>query len=354
MVIATKYKQVCRLQLYGDDDLYYNNSNSIYSLPGPLLSITLSNGGSGYTATPSILIIGGNGSGAVVSCTISSGIVNAITVSNYGNGYTYLPTITFTQQVINYTGLIGGSGYTSAPLISFIGGGGSGAAATANIVSGVVTSISITSNGNGYTSVPTMVFTPTNGGTGASATVGLNTAATATIVGCLINSKRMRFGLNNCLPHVQLSNNARCVVEMCNIPSITNWAGKNVIIRLGCATRDIVLDTKKITNGNPILLSYALSTTNNAPNILFNCSEFFYNINVPSNFLQLGYIDLELECPTATAAATLIGITPPLNTFYINLVIIDEDLEQTKDNALAPQINYNQNSSNFNMGKLYN
>ncbi len=53
------------------------------------LSITLSNGGSGYTAPPSIIMTGGNGSGAVASCTISSGIVNAITVSNYGNGYTY-------------------------------------------------------------------------------------------------------------------------------------------------------------------------------------------------------------------------------------------------------------------------
>ncbi len=78
---------------------------------------------------------------------------------------------------------------------------------------------------------------------------------------------------------------------MCNIPSINNWAGKTLIVRLGCATRDIVLDTKKVLNGNPILLSYALSTTNNAPNILFNCSEFSYNINVPSNFLQLGYVD---------------------------------------------------------------
>ena len=106
--------------------------------------------------------------------------------------------------------------------------------------------------------------------------------------------------------------------------------------------------------GNPILLSYALSSTANAPNILFNCSEFFYNINVPSNFLATGYIDLELECPTATSAVTLIGISPPLATFYINLVIVDEDLEQTKDNVLAPQIDYNRNTHNFNMGKLYN
>ncbi len=50
----------------------------------------------------------------------------------------------------------------------------------------------------------------------------------------------------------------------------------------------------------------------------------------------------------------IIGAQPPLSTFYINLVIVDEDLEQTKDNILAPQINYNQNTSNFNRGKLYN
>ena len=101
-------------------------------------------------------------------------------------------------------------------------------------------------------------------------------------------------------------------------------------------------------------MSYALSTTNNAPNILFNCSEFFYNINVPRNFLSTGYIDLELECPSATAAITLIGATPPLATFYINLIIVDEDLEQTKDNVLAPQIDYSKNTHNYNLGKIYN
>ncbi len=68
--------------------------------------------------------------------------------------------------------------------------------------------------------------------------------ATAGAFGCIVHSKIMRFGLNNSLAHIQLSDNARCIVEMCNIPSIANWAGKNVIIRLGCATCDIVLGTK--------------------------------------------------------------------------------------------------------------
>ena len=252
MVISTKYKQVCRLQLYGDDDLYSNNSNSVYTLPSPITGITLANGGSGYTNVPSIIISGGGGSGATATCTTSGNSINSITITNYGNGYSYLPTVTFTQQVANYNMLAAGSGYNSAPTISFVGGGGSGAVATCTVAAGAVSLINITNGGSGYTSAPTMIFTPTNGGSGASATAVLNSIATANATGCLINSKKMRFNLNNSLSNIRLSNNARCIVEMCNVPSITNWAGKNIIIRLGCATRDCVLDTKKFLNGNPI------------------------------------------------------------------------------------------------------
>ncbi|HYK05343.1 MAG TPA: hypothetical protein VE974_26570 [Thermoanaerobaculia bacterium] len=63
----------------------------------------------------------------------------------------------------------GGSGYTNAPTISFTGGGGSGAAATAVVSNGVVTAIDITSFGSGYTTVPTVVITPNGGGLGATA-----------------------------------------------------------------------------------------------------------------------------------------------------------------------------------------
>lgn len=64
----------------------------------------------------------------------------------------------------------GGSGYTSAPTISFTGGGGSSAAATATVTDGAVSAITITNKGFGYTSAPTVVFTG-GGGTGAAATV---------------------------------------------------------------------------------------------------------------------------------------------------------------------------------------
>lgn len=77
----------------------------------------------------------------------------------------------------------GGSGYTSAPTVAFSGGGGTGAAATAVVTNGRVTSLTITNGGTGYTTAPTIAFTG-GGGTGAAATAVLTadavTSATVT------------------------------------------------------------------------------------------------------------------------------------------------------------------------------
>ncbi len=62
----------------------------------------------------------------------------------------------------------GGSGYTSAPTVSFTGGGGSGATATAQISGQSVASITVANEGSGYTSAPTVSFSG-GGGTGAAA-----------------------------------------------------------------------------------------------------------------------------------------------------------------------------------------
>lgn len=71
----------------------------------------------------------------------------------------------------------GGTGYTSAPLISIApnfsqGGFGDGAYATATVSGGRVTAINIISSSGFYTSVPTVTITG-GGGTGASATATL-------------------------------------------------------------------------------------------------------------------------------------------------------------------------------------
>ena len=77
------------------------------------------------------------------------------------------------NQVRNVSVGTGGTGYTSAPSVSFSGGGGSGATATATIDSnGSVNGVAVTSGGTGYTSAPTVSFSG-GGGTGAEAVASI-------------------------------------------------------------------------------------------------------------------------------------------------------------------------------------
>ena len=177
------------------------------------------------------------------------------------------------------------------------------------------------------------IFGDDNINTTTNFTYSLNNTA-------VINAIRLRFKLNSALADMRLSQNARCIVETCNVPSITNMTNKYVILRLVTSTQDKVCDTKKFLAGNPILMSMALSGTANANNILYNASEFFYNINVPPTFLQQSYIDVELECPSQTTTSIDFLTSSPLSTLFINLVIVDEDPELTTDTILAPPIDF--------------
>jgi hypothetical protein len=57
----------------------------------------------------------------------------------------------------------GGSGYEFAPIVKFVGGGGTGATGVANVVGGVVTSVRIITQGTGYTTAPAIDFDPSTG-----------------------------------------------------------------------------------------------------------------------------------------------------------------------------------------------
>jgi hypothetical protein len=63
-------------------------------------------------------------------------------------------------------------------------------------------------------------------------------------------------------------------------------------------------------------------------------------------FLQKGFIEMELECPSATTSIDYVtGL--PLKPFYISMIIIDEDPELTSDLTLAPPIDYNNYNVNI-------
>ena len=98
-------------------------------------SVEIINAGYGYTVAPGVRFIGGGGKGATATATIGNGIVGIITVTNSGSGYVNSPQITFT-------------GISSVS-----------AAATAVVsAAGSITEIRITNAGLGYTQAPTITI----------------------------------------------------------------------------------------------------------------------------------------------------------------------------------------------------
>jgi len=94
--------------------------------------------------------------------------------ANVINSALWRETIDVEQTTLPFDGRLtqiilddGGTGYTSAPTVSFTGGGGTGATAACEIGGGAVTQVYIQNAGTEFTSAPTIVFT---GGAGSGAT----------------------------------------------------------------------------------------------------------------------------------------------------------------------------------------
>lgn len=128
---------------------------------GTLDRINVTDGGTGYiSATPPLVeIVGGGGTGATATATVgANGRVTGITLTNPGTGY------------------------TSSPSVNIISGGTS---ATANAVldgnNQQVFRVNVTAQGTGYTSAPTIGFTG-GGGTGASASAQIANGRLVAIV----------------------------------------------------------------------------------------------------------------------------------------------------------------------------
>ena len=103
----------------------------------------------------------------------------------------------------------------------------------------------------------------------------------------------------------------------------------NTIIRLVTSTEDSVFDSKKRNNGNPIFGIFRPNTA------VYNGNDYFYNLNIPSIFLEKGNLELEIESSNITASINFVNA---LNNFYITLIILDKDNEETNDINLAPPI----------------
>lgn len=139
---------------------------------GGVKSITVTNRGGGYTSAPTVGI--GSAPAGGVNATAVAEMISGIVVctSNVNPNAQSVQSV----RIVNP-----GAGYTSAPSVKFIGGGGSGAAATSVIDYGIVGIITVTSGGSGYATSPTITFTGIST-VSAAATAVVSTAGTISAI----------------------------------------------------------------------------------------------------------------------------------------------------------------------------
>ncbi len=160
---------------------------------GPIASVKVVNGGSGFSSNATLYVSDPTGTGAVLTPTISNGVITAVQVTNGGRNYQkpvvgvanvgaaaagyislvetfHVPTgqwivtgisATITNPGQNYFGKV-----TVAPA-----SGGSGATFTPVIVNGAITqvNVSVSAGFSGYTDGDALVFTQTGGSGGSGA-----------------------------------------------------------------------------------------------------------------------------------------------------------------------------------------
>jgi len=163
------------------------DGNNVVTI-GSVGLIGITNGGTGYTSAPSVVISGPDQVGGVqanATATIAAGAVTAVTLSNAGTGYTNAANLTITFSggagsgataigellsfktgTLNLVVVNGGSGYTNAAntIITISGGGGTGATATPIVAGNVVTQVIMTNTGSNYTNVANVTATVSGGG----------------------------------------------------------------------------------------------------------------------------------------------------------------------------------------------
>jgi hypothetical protein len=137
--------------------------------------VQITDAGFGYTVAPKVSFIGGGGAGAEGFATIGDGIVGIVTIIN------------------------GGSGYSSPPQITFVGSATSTAFATAVLNNGVVSQILVSDAGLGYTTTPEILIgSPFSSGSGTyifnEEVVGSASSMTARVRDWNANTLQLQLG----------------------------------------------------------------------------------------------------------------------------------------------------------------
>jgi hypothetical protein len=68
---------------------------------GFVVGVSVTDGGARYDTPPTVLLVGGGGSGALAVATVANGVVTGIAVTNPGSGYTATPSVRIASPPFN-------------------------------------------------------------------------------------------------------------------------------------------------------------------------------------------------------------------------------------------------------------
>ena len=114
----------------------------------------------------------GGGFANISNSVIDFGLSGVISKRNFKDTYTNALVLSAgTSTVAGFNVTVPGSGYTSNPVVTISGGGGSGASGSALVTNGQVVAINLEASGSGYTAIPdvTIALPSTPGGVRAEA-----------------------------------------------------------------------------------------------------------------------------------------------------------------------------------------
>ena len=245
-------------------------------------------GGSGYTSAPTVTALGGGGSGMTLTATVASGKITAITVTNAGTGY------------------------ISSPELRLSGGGGKGALVEAALG---LEAITVTAGGSGYTSAPTVTIQNHGGAATATATATLSGGAVSSVT---ITAPGTGFGRGS---DVEIDDNVIIADTYDSPASAINAYGQNVRVRGNRYTRRGAWDTSHYQYSSALAFGTTAHTINqNNPQIIFaeNVVEQLGTI-ISGNPIE-GFIDFN---PTAAHYGLALRRNVLIGTFRYGLVLND-------------------------------
>jgi plastocyanin len=294
---------------------------------GSITGVTFTYRGAGYQGSVTTTINDPNGTSALLNAVIGYKI-NTITITQGGDGYTSNPSVTITPSLGDTTGngasassslgypigsvnlLSQGSGYSTTPVIILQGGSATTEAIltpTFSKKTGKITSLAITDPGENYSSAPTVVFA---GGSGADAEIEVTTLPFAGTI--TTSGSGYKAGTYNTVTLLGGSATTPATATI-TVPglsgTVSGGSGYANGIYPGVPLRNTPTTTYTVTSQSRTVLSYRYNATD----------DYEWNI-VNNGTATYGFTRVS---PTGTASGNNISITAEVGdilTFNVNAV----------------------------------